>query len=145
MQSGLLDKPARMYAAAGPGAKGVVAKALAAPGEVADPIEPDRINPGSPKDSQEGDRRRRNSNLVALGVVVVLVLLAYWAFTALDHSRRNSSAALTRAVATAWTTLARQGNATSDRSVLRYGLRGAKRVRSARPLPTHDVQCRFPQ
>ena len=46
------------------------------------------MNSGSPKDSQEGDRRRRNSNLVALGVVVVLVLLAYWAFTALDHSRR---------------------------------------------------------
>jgi hypothetical protein len=46
------------------------------------------MNPGSPKDKQEDDRGRRNSNLVALGAVVVLILLGYWAFTALDHSRR---------------------------------------------------------
>jgi hypothetical protein len=45
------------------------------------------MNPGSPKDNQEDDRGRRNSNLVALAAVVGLVLLAYWAFTALDHSR----------------------------------------------------------
>jgi hypothetical protein len=49
---------------------------------------PDRMNPGSAKDDQGDDRRRRNSNLFALVAVVVLVLLAYWAFTALDHSRR---------------------------------------------------------
>jgi hypothetical protein len=46
------------------------------------------VNPGSPKDKQEDDRGRRNSNLVALGAVVVLILLGYWAFAALDHSRR---------------------------------------------------------
>ena len=46
------------------------------------------MNTGPPKDNQEDDRGRRNSNLVALGAVVVLVLLAYWAFTALDHSLR---------------------------------------------------------
>ena len=46
------------------------------------------MNPGSPKDNQEDDRGRRNSNLVALAAVVVLVLLGYWAFTALDHSRK---------------------------------------------------------
>jgi hypothetical protein len=46
------------------------------------------MNPGSPNDSQEDDRGRRNSNLVALARVVVLVLLAYWAFTALYRSRR---------------------------------------------------------
>ena len=46
------------------------------------------MNPGSPKDKQEDDRGRRNSNLVAPGAVVVLILLGYWTFTALDHSRR---------------------------------------------------------
>jgi hypothetical protein len=46
------------------------------------------MNPGSPKDSQEDDRGCRSSNLVALAAVVVLVLLAYWACTALHHSRR---------------------------------------------------------
>ena len=46
------------------------------------------MNPGSPKDDQEDDRGRRNSSLVALAAVVVLILLGYWAFTALDHSRR---------------------------------------------------------
>jgi hypothetical protein len=46
------------------------------------------MNPASPKDNQEDDRGRRNSNLVALAAVVVLVLLGYWAFTALDHSRK---------------------------------------------------------
>jgi hypothetical protein len=46
------------------------------------------MNPDSPEDNHEDDLRRRNSNLVALAAVVVLVLLAYWTFTALDHSRR---------------------------------------------------------
>ena len=46
------------------------------------------MNPGSPKDKQEDDRGRRNSNLVALGAVVILILLGYWVFTALDHTRR---------------------------------------------------------
>jgi hypothetical protein len=46
------------------------------------------MDPGSPKNNQDDDRGRRNSNLVALAAVVVLVLLAHWAFSALDHSRR---------------------------------------------------------
>jgi hypothetical protein len=46
------------------------------------------MNPGSPNDDQGDDRGRRNSNLVAMAAVVVLVLLAYWVFTALDHNRR---------------------------------------------------------
>ena len=45
------------------------------------------MNPGAPKDRQEDDRGRRNSNLVALGAVVVLILLGYWAFTALDQPK----------------------------------------------------------
>jgi hypothetical protein len=43
---------------------------------------------GSPEDNQEEDCGRRNSTLVALAAAVVLVLLGYWAFTALDHSRK---------------------------------------------------------
>jgi hypothetical protein len=46
------------------------------------------MNPGPPNDNHEDDPGRRNSNLVALAAVVVLVLLAYWTFTALEHSRR---------------------------------------------------------
>jgi hypothetical protein len=64
------------------------------------------MNPGSPKDDQGDDRGRRNSSLVALAAVVVLVLLAYWAFTALDHSRRFQRC-LDEAAATAWTTWTR--------------------------------------
>ena len=45
------------------------------------------MNPGPPEDNHEDDPERRNSNLVALAAVVVLVLLAYWTFTALEHSR----------------------------------------------------------
>jgi hypothetical protein len=45
------------------------------------------MNPGPPEDNHEDDPGRRKSNLVALAAVVVLVLLAYWTFTALEHSR----------------------------------------------------------
>ncbi len=41
-----------------------------------------------PGDDDEDPERRNIANLVALIAVVVLVLLGYWAFTAIDRQRK---------------------------------------------------------
>ena len=42
----------------------------------------------SPGGGDEDSARRNFANVVALVAVVVLVILGYWAFTALDHARK---------------------------------------------------------
>ena len=81
------DKPERMYAAAGLDAKGIVAKALAALGKIdATGVEPDRVSEASAGERRGAERSR--ANVAALIAIVVLALLGYWAFTAIDHQRR---------------------------------------------------------
>jgi hypothetical protein len=42
----------------------------------------------SPEDHDDEPEGRRFGNLVALAAVIVLVILGYWAFNALDKARR---------------------------------------------------------
>ena len=53
-----------------------------------DEVDPHSMSRQSPEDGNEGPENRTLANLVALVAVLVLIVLGYWAFTTLDHSRR---------------------------------------------------------
>ncbi|HZZ60789.1 MAG TPA: hypothetical protein VFE63_06405 [Roseiarcus sp.] len=42
---------------------------------------------GRPPEDNDGDRGRGRANVAALIAIVILALLAYWAFTAIEHMR----------------------------------------------------------
>jgi hypothetical protein len=49
----------------------------------------DRLNLPRRGEAEEGDFERRNfANVIALLAIAALVLIGYWVFHALDHSRR---------------------------------------------------------
>ena len=102
------------------------------------------MNPGPPKDNHEDGPGRRNSNLVALAAVVVLVLLAYWAFTALEHSREIP--ALPRRGPPQLRGLRRPGKVMRPLIAVSFATAsGGERVRSPRAGPTFDVHRRDSQ
>jgi hypothetical protein len=53
---------------------------------------PDQIKPHPvsrlPREEEDDPERRNIANLVALVAVLALVILGYWVFESLDHSRR---------------------------------------------------------
>ena len=46
-----------------------------------------RLDPSAQDEREDDFERRQFANVVALFAVVAIVLLAYWAFDALEHSR----------------------------------------------------------
>jgi hypothetical protein len=51
-------------------------------------FEAERLNPSMPGQAEEDFERRRFVNVAALLAMFVLVLVGYWVFHALGHSRR---------------------------------------------------------
>ncbi len=83
------DKPDRMYAAAGLDAKGIVAKAIAALGDVERTrLEPLRVSQSSPARRRGAAAQAAAAISFALIAVVVLVALGYWAFNYIDQQRK---------------------------------------------------------
>jgi hypothetical protein len=51
------------------------------------PEEFDRLHPHERAEAEEDFERRRLSNLIALLAALALILIGYWVFNALGHSR----------------------------------------------------------